>query len=83
MGNKGKRALLCKPSCDVDSHKPFLAVMLNQGSVEKTQEERALLCKADRYIRKPNLELVRDSSKETEGKRKQQENGPRIGTGQE
>ncbi len=34
-------------------------------------------------IRKPNSELVKDSSKETEGKRKQQDSGPGIGTGQE
>jgi hypothetical protein len=34
-GNKGKRALLCKPSRDVDSRKLFLAVMLTQGSTEK------------------------------------------------
>jgi hypothetical protein len=27
-------ALLCKPSRDVDSRKPFLAVMLNQGSAK-------------------------------------------------
>jgi hypothetical protein len=33
-------------------------------------------------IRKPKFELVRNSSKETEGKRKLQENGPRLGTGQ-
>jgi hypothetical protein len=31
------------------------------------------LCKPDGYIWKPNLELVRDSLMETEGKRKQQE----------
>jgi hypothetical protein len=37
--------LLCKPSRDVDSRKPFLAVMLNQGSAKETQEKQALLCK--------------------------------------
>ncbi len=78
------RALLYKPSRDEDSRKLTLAVVLDQGPAKKTQEtKRALLCKTDRYIRKPNLEFVRNSSKETEGKRKQQENGPRIGTGQE
>jgi hypothetical protein len=29
----------------VDSGKPFLAVMLNQGSAKETQEKQALLCK--------------------------------------
>jgi hypothetical protein len=42
-GNKGKRALLCKPSCDVDSRKPFLAVMLNQGSAEKDTGEKGIV----------------------------------------
>jgi hypothetical protein len=39
------RALLCKPSCDVDSHKPNLSVMLDQGRQKRLREQRALLCK--------------------------------------
>ncbi len=42
-GNKGKRTLLCKPSRDVDSRKTFQAVMLNQGSAEKTQEKKGIV----------------------------------------
>ncbi len=69
--------MLCKPSRDVDLRKIILAVVLDQGLAKKTQE-KGIVCKPDRYIQKPNLELARNSSKETEGKRKQRETGPRT-----
>jgi hypothetical protein len=72
------RALLCKPSRDVDSRKLTLAVVLDQG-LAKRRRKKGIVCKPDRYIRKPNLELVRNSSKETEGKRKQRETDQELG----
>jgi hypothetical protein len=38
-----QRALLCKPSRDVDSRKPFLTVMLNQGSAEGDTGETGIV----------------------------------------
>jgi hypothetical protein len=65
-----QRALLCKTSRDVDSRKLTLSVVLDQGLAKKAQETKGIVCKPDGYIRKLNLELVRNSLMETEGKRK-------------
>jgi hypothetical protein len=64
-----KRALLCKPSCDEDSRKPFLAVMPNQVSAER-RHRRNGHCYANRMdiYRKPALRLVQYSSGEWEEK---------------
>jgi nitrogen fixation protein FixH len=40
-----QRALLCKPSRDVDSRKLTLSVVLDQGRQKRLREQRALLCK--------------------------------------
>jgi hypothetical protein len=59
-GNKGKRALLCKPSRDEDSHKPILAVMLDQGLAKKdtgNKGKRALLCKPRELLCKPSRDV--------------------------
>ncbi len=37
------RALLCKPSHDVDSRKLILAVVLDQGSAEKDTGEKGIV----------------------------------------
>ncbi len=44
------RALLCKPSRDVDSRKITLSVMLDQGQQKSLREQRALLCKPSRDV---------------------------------
>jgi hypothetical protein len=64
-----KRALLCKPSCDEDSRKLFLAVMPNQGSAER-RHRRDVHCYANRMdiYGQPTLGLVRYSPGEWEEK---------------
>jgi hypothetical protein len=82
-GNKGKRAQ-CKPSRDLDSRKLFPAVMLNQGSTERRHgRKKGRNANRTDIHRNRTLSSQEYSSKKTEGKWKQQENGPRIGTGQE
>ncbi len=49
------RALLCKTSRDVDSRKPFLAVMLNQGSAEKKQEKKGIVMQTGRIYTETEL----------------------------
>jgi hypothetical protein len=59
---KAKRPLLCKPSCDVDSRKLILAVMLDQGLAKETQA-KGYLCKPSRDVdsRKPRALLCKPS----------------------
>ncbi len=79
MDSRKPRALLCKPSRDVDSCKSILAVMLDQGLAKKTQE-KGHLCKPDGYTWRPNIGLVRYSlrKRKEKGKRDNWSKGTRT-----
>ncbi len=54
--------MLCKSSRDVDSCKPTLSVMLDQGQQKRLRKQRALLCKSSHDVdsRKVTLSVILD-----------------------
>ncbi len=82
VDSRKPRALLCKPSRDVDSRKLILAVVLDQGLAKKTQE-KGHSCKPDGYTRKPNPGLVRYSSRKRKEKGKRENRIKELEHGQE
>ena len=81
VDSRKPRALLCKPSRDEDSRKLILSVVLDQGRQKGLRYKKGIYANRTDIHGKPNIELVRYSSRKREEKGEMRENGQETENG--
>ncbi len=79
VDSRKPRALLCKPSRDEDLRKLVLSVMPDQGRQKGLRYKKGIYANRTDIYGKPNIGIVRHSSRNRKKKGRLQEKGSRIG----